>query len=389
MVIGGDKNTKKTLSKTEVVELEKVRDHHKKPYMREKASALLKVASGQSANSVALNGLHKTRDPDTVYSWLDIYEAEGIAELLIKKGRGRKPAFSPEYKKESEAKQAILIVIRRDPQQFGYKRSRWTLKMINESYPWLTLESASGLFQLLKRLKISYKRGRDYVHSPDPYYMEKLSLIELMRFRAYYNPKRYVFLYLDELTYYRQPTLARAYECAGKIQPLAQRSHRSNTSYRALAALNVMTGQVSYRQRSRTNISCLIDFWYELCEDYSDVEIIYVAEDNWPVHYHPDVLAPLQPQNFPFPPRLPDNWPTEPTSKAKLDILPIQILSLPTYASWLNPIEKLWRWLKQEILHLHRLSDEWADLKERVDQFLAAFSSGSNELLHYVGLLPI
>ena len=112
-----------TLSKTEVVELEKVRDHHKKPYMREKASALLKVASGQSANSVALNGLHKTRDPDTVYSWLDIYEAEGIAGLLIKKGRGRKPAFSPEYKEESEAKQAILIVIRRDPQQFDYKRS--------------------------------------------------------------------------------------------------------------------------------------------------------------------------------------------------------------------------------------------------------------------------
>ena len=150
-----------------------------------------------------------------------------------------------------------------------------------------------------------------------------------------------------------------------------------------------MTGQVSYRQRSRTNIPCLTAFWYELCEDYPDVEIIYVAEDNWPVHYHPDVLAPLQPQHFPYPPRLPENWSTEPTSRAKLDNLPIQLLSLPTYASWLNPIEKLWRWLKQEILHLHRLSDDWAGLKERVEQFLATFSCGSNELLHYVGLLPI
>ncbi|MBK9008807.1 MAG: transposase [Anaerolineae bacterium] len=26
-------------------------------------------------------------------------------------------------------------------------------------------------------------------------------------------------------------------------------------------------------------------------------------------------------------------------------------LLFPTYASWLNPIEKLWKWLKQEVLH--------------------------------------
>ncbi|MCB8937397.1 MAG: hypothetical protein H6655_03210 [Ardenticatenaceae bacterium] len=33
-----------------------------------------------------------------------------------------------------------------------------------------------------------YKRGRDYVHSPDRHYQEKLSLIELARLRAYYEP---------------------------------------------------------------------------------------------------------------------------------------------------------------------------------------------------------
>ena len=103
--------------------------------------------------------------------------------------------------------------------------------------------------------------------------------------------------------------------------------------------------------------------------NYPDVEIIFVGIDNWPVHYHPDILAPLQAQNFPFPPNLPANWPTEPSEKAKKDDLLIQLLSLPTYASWLNPIEKLWRWLKQEILHLHRLSDAWPELRQRVDLF--------------------
>jgi hypothetical protein len=79
----------------EKAELRQVRDEHEKPYMREKAAALLKIAAGQSPHAVALHGLLKPRDPDALYSWLDRYEAEGVAGLLVKDGRGRKPAFSP------------------------------------------------------------------------------------------------------------------------------------------------------------------------------------------------------------------------------------------------------------------------------------------------------
>ena len=297
--------------------------------------------------------------------------------------------FPPEYEEAEEAKVAILHVIGRAPEQFGYESSRWKLGMILESCPWLSLNSLGGLGQLLKRLKISYKRGRDYIHSPDSNYDEKLNLIELMRMRAFYDPQRYVLLYLDELTYYRQPTLAQAWEMMGQSQPLALRSYASNTHSRILGGLNALTGQVIYRQRSRTDISCLTGFWYQLREEYPDAELIYAVVVNWPVHFHPDVLAPLQEQNLPFPPTLPANWPTQHSSNAKVDNLPIQLLCLPTYASWLNPIEKLWRWLKQDILHLHRLSDSWPQLKLRVDHFLANFYLGSTELLRYVGLLPI
>jgi hypothetical protein len=297
--------------------------------------------------------------------------------------------FPPEHEEAEEAKTALLQIIRRTPEQFGYEYSRWKLAMILESCPWLLVRTLGGLSQLLKRLKISYKRGRDYVHSPDPNYNEKLSLIELMRLRAFHEPERYVFLYLDELTYYRQPSLACAWEERGQKQPLALRAYQSNTHSRVLGGLNALTGQVSYRQRSHTDIACLTGFWYQLRAEYPDAELIYAVVDNWPVHFHPDVLAPLQDQKLPFPPTLPANWPSQHSTNAKIDNLPIQLLALPTYASWLNPIEKLWRWLKQDILHLHRLADSWSQLKLRVDHFLANFSLGSTELLRYVGLLPI
>jgi transposase len=66
----------------------------------------------------------------------------------------------------------------------------------------------------------------------------------------------------------------------------------------------------------------------------------------------------------------------------------IQMVALPTYAPWLNPIEKLWRKLKQDVLHLHRLSDDWEVLQQRVTTFLEHFAAGSLALLRYVGLLP-
>lgn len=67
--------------------------------------------------------------------------------------------------------------------------------------------------------------------------------------------------------------------------------------------------------------------------------------------------------------------------------LPIQLVPLPTYASWCNPIEKLWRWLKQDVLHLHRLADHLEDLRARGRAFLDEFHDGSDHLLRYVGLL--
>ena len=76
-------------------ELEGMRDHAEKPYQRERAAAILKVAQGIPAAWVARDGLLRARDPDSVYAWLNRFQAEGRKGLGIRPGRGRKPAFSP------------------------------------------------------------------------------------------------------------------------------------------------------------------------------------------------------------------------------------------------------------------------------------------------------
>ncbi len=83
------------LSAEQRQELEEIRDKHPKPYMRERATAILKIADGMSGLQVSREGLYKQRHPDTVYRWVRRYLAEGVAGLEIRKGRGRKPAYFP------------------------------------------------------------------------------------------------------------------------------------------------------------------------------------------------------------------------------------------------------------------------------------------------------
>jgi transposase len=376
-----------TLNSQERQELEHARDRHKLAYIRERAAALLKIADGQSGRRVAEQGLLKTRKADTLYEWVRRFRADGFKGLLIQPGRGRKPAYTPQHADALSAQTALLHVVRRDPQQFGHAQSRWTLSTIAQSCPWLRLTTLGGLARLLDRLDIHYKRARAYVHSPDRYYEAKLALIQRCLLRAWYDPEHYVFLYQDELTYYRQPTLACAYEAVGHVQPLARRSWSSDQWFRVVAGLNAVTGQVTFQQHAKISLPHLGDFYEAATLTYPG-KFIYIAQDNWPIHFHPDVLVRLQPQNLPWPPKLPANWPTEPSPKARRTNLPIQLLCLPTYASWCNPIEKLWRWLQQDILHLHQNSDAWPELRQRVAKFLTGFSTDSPELLRYVGLLP-
>lgn len=197
----------------------------------------------------------------------------------------------------------------------------------------------------------------NFIHSPDPDYHHKWKAILQAFMDAVNHPDEVVLVFLDEFSYYRQPTLACAYHATGNTLPFAVQVARSNTRTRLLAVLNGLTGKVTYLQRSKIGVLALQEFYQQVRTDYPQAKRIYVVQDNWPVHKLPEVLQSLQ-----------DN--------------PLIPLFLPTYASWLNPIEKLWRWLKQDVLHLHPLSHDLETLRTQVRNFLDAFTAGSDSLLH-------
>ena len=279
----------------------------------------------------------------------------------------------------------MLEILASDPRAWGQDRTRWTLAALRDGVPTYWEYSLSGLWRILAGHRLRSKRARDHIRSPDPAYSEKVAYLATIRAAVEAGPADAVLLYEDEVTYYRQPSLASGYAPVGSADPRAERSTRSNATTRVIGALNAHTGRVVARQRTKIDVPALIRFYQALVAAYPGRRI-YLSMDNWPVHFHPDVLAALEPQTSPFPFLVPRHWPTVPSPQARRLNLPIQLVPLPTYAPWLNPIEKLWRKLKQDVLHLHRLADDLPCLRALVLNFLARFDGDSPDLLRYVGL---
>src|SRR4029453_6554 len=143
---------------------------------------------------------------------------------------------------------------------------------------------------------------------------------------------------------------------------VAQRAG-NNQHWRTIGALNALTGQVTYLAGSSVGRQQVSQCYSRLDRAYpKKVELIYGIQDNWTIHPHPDVLSALADY-----PRITPVW-------------------LPTYAPWLNPIEKLWRWLRQDILKIHRWVEDGPQVKPRVHACLDQFAQGSAALLRSVGL---
>jgi transposase len=242
----------------------------------------------------------------------------------------------------------------------GPPPSRWTLDTIRASCAGLADYTLSGVWRLLNRLDLRLRSARVQQFSPDPDYETKLIDLEMALWEARRYPRSVVAVFLDEMGFSRWPDPAPDW---ADVVPVADRRGANNGLWRLIGGLNALTGQVNYLDGYIVGRAKVKEFYEQLVEAYPQARRLYVIQDNWSIHRHPEVLTALQ------------AWPQ------------VEPVWLPTYAPWLNPIEKLWRWLKQDVLKMHRLAEDWKAVRERVRQFLEQFAHGSQRLLEYVGLL--
>jgi transposase len=165
------------------------------------------------------------------------------------------------------------------------------------------------------------------------------------------------------MAFHRRPSVSYAYALTGSDAPRAQQGWGPDTVRRVAGCLDTQTGQFHSQHRAHWTVAALLRFLQQVDACYPDAQRLYVALDNWPVHFLPTLRLPLAA-----------------TTK-------IRLLRLPTYAPWTNPVERVWRKLAAEVLHLHRHTDDWLGLCERVQTWLDTAQHPSEAMLRYTGLL--
>jgi len=242
--------------------------------------------------------------------------------------------------------------------------ARWSLHTIQQTFPFLAhFKHLPSVWKRLRRYGIRLRRGRPHYYSPDPAYRPKEAhLLEVLGAVACSQGKQ-IAVFVDEMGYQSWPDPSCDWcEQAPAPIPVAERKQSPPKQWRVIGALHASTGQVLQLADHLIGRRGVCDFLCQIHQAYKQVEKIYVIWDNWPVHAHNEVFDTLK-------------------------LLPkIELVWLPTYAPWLNPIEKLWRKFRQDILYLHRFADDWEQFQQRVQEFFAQFASGSKDLLCSVGL---
>lgn len=241
----------------------------------------------------------------------------------------------------------------------GPAPSRWTLRTLRVSVEWLTGYTLSGVWRVLQACGLGVHAACARLFRPDPDYHSKVRRLHRCLRDAARHPDTVVALFVDEFGYQRWPEVAPTW---GLEAAVAQRAG-NNQQWRTIGTLNALTGQVNYLDGYIVGRQQVSAFYTQLDRAYRAADRLYVIQDNWNIHTHPDVLPALE--------RYPRSTP----------------VWLPTYAPWLNPIEKLWRWLRQDVLKMHRWVEDWPQVKQRVHDFLDQFAQGSPDLLRYVGLV--
>jgi transposase len=132
------------LNQQELAAIETAIRHDKRPEVRQRCTAIRLLHLGHKPEQVAQ--IQAVSIP-TIYGWYNRWQQGGIEELATKPRSGRPPKTGNEYI------QALEEALEKEPREYGYDFSLWTIERLR-----LHLEKETGTSLSDCRLRILLKR---------------------------------------------------------------------------------------------------------------------------------------------------------------------------------------------------------------------------------------
>ena len=309
--------------------------------------ALLAVMDGQSFAQVAV--VLRVQEK-TIVKWVGVFCCYGLQGAPRQKPPGRPPKLTP-------TQQAALATrIDEGPVKAGFSGACWRSPMIQQ-----LIDDRFGVFynvfyiaQLLKNLGLSFQKAAFVSDHLDKDKRQAGRPTTWPQIRRRAKERKALLLCGDEASFPQWGTLTSTWARRGQ-QPQVKTSGKRKGS-KVFGLIESFTGRLFYQgQDGRLNSAAYIPFLTRVLAQTTQPSIL--IQDGAKYHTSAETKAFFAQQT------------------ARL-----QIVQLPTYAPDYNPIEKLWKKIKQQDTHLHYFPTFEA-LTEKVEQALLKFTNAPEEIL--------
>lgn len=276
----------------------------KDPIKLRRAIVVLMSAQGQAvADIVSLLRCDDGYARDVIHAFND----QGFAALDPKWSGGRPPAVN------ETARQKVIAMAKVDPRGLGLPFSCWSLTKLaaHLAREKITRVGKDTLGRILRAEKVTFQTTTTWKASTDPAFVTKMHrILDLYDHR----PADGRVICVDEFGPLNLlPRKGKAWRPAGHPARLPATYTRTGGVRHMLAALDLATGKMIYRIRARKRHSEFCDLLTVIRKHYRDGRL-YLIVDNFSPHLHADVAT----------------W---------CDHNDVELVFLPTNASWLNWIE--------------------------------------------------
>jgi transposase len=309
--------------------------------------AILAVVEGQSFAQVAVV-LHVHEK--TVATWVRLFCCYGLQGAPRQKPTGRPPKLTPTQKA------ALATLIDEGPSKAGFSGACWRSPMIQQ-----LIYDRFGVFynvfyiaQLLKNLGFSFQKAAFVSAHLDEAKRQAWRTATWPHILRRAKARKALLLFGDEASFPQWGTLT--YTWARRGQQPKVKTCGKRKGYKVFGLIAYFTGHFFYQgQEGRLNSAAYIAFLTRVLAQTT--QPIILIQDGAKYHTSAETQAFFAQQT------------------ARLEVV-----QLPAYSPDYNPIEKLWKKIKQQDTHLHYFPTFEA-LTEKVEQALLKFTNAPEEIL--------
>jgi transposase len=309
--------------------------------------AVLAVIDGHRFSLIA--SILKICD-ESVRIWMKKFLLKGPAGLKSGKPTGRKPKLTKKQKK------LLKDIIIKGPSEAGFTGACWRSPMIQDLIhkKFNVFYSTNYISQLLKNMGLSYQKGKFVSDHKDPEKRKKwLEKTWPEIYRTAKEKKAFV-LFGDEASFPQWGSLSYTWGERG-VQPVVKTSG-NRKSYKVFGLIDYFTGRFFFKgHEGRLNSGSYIAFLKEVLSKTR--KHIILIQDGASYHRSQAVKEFFKERSG-----------------------RITVYRLPSYSPDYNPIEKLWKKIKEKEVHLHYFPT-FESLKNRVEEGLLRFTDLKNEIL--------